>query len=423
MFRMDYSNEPSRDVLCIDIKSFFSSVEAVQRNIHPLDAYIAVVSRQENAGGLVLAASPLVKKDYGITTGSRRLEIPAHSKIHTVPPQMSQYLRINHAINQLYRQYAADDDLHVYSIDESFLDVTRSRNLYGSVEQIAEKIQQAVQKEFGLVATIGIGENPLLAKLALDNEAKDREPFIARWRYQDVPEKIWTLQKLSDMWGIGRRMESNLVQAGIPSVYALSQADLPSLRERFGLIGEQLFFHAHGIDRSILSQRFLPSSQAFSKSQILHRDYVDSYELEVVIQEMADQLAARLRAHEVETSVIHLSIGSSGTLQKGFSHQTAISPTSSSKVIISTCLYLFRKYNRGGPVRKIAISCGKIAPKSLLQLNLFEEPETAQMQEELELTIDRIRSRYGYPSLVKASSLTSGGTAIKRATLVGGHQG
>lgn len=424
MIHMDYTNEPSRDVLCIDIKSFFASAEAVKRNIHPLDAYIAVISRQENTGGLILAASPLVKQEYGIKTGSRRNELPLYSKIQLVSPRMSQYLELNQKINQLYRRFVADDDLHIYSIDESFLDVSHSHVLHGTTWEIATKIQKAVAEEFGLVATIGIGENPLLAKLALDNDAKKEPPFIASWRYNDVPEKVWQIHPLTDMWGIGRRMEHNLRRLGIPSIYALSQADLPSLRKAYGVIGEQIFFHAHGIDRSVLSQRFLPASKTFSKSQVLPRDYADRRELEVLIREMADQVAARLRAHEVVANVIHLSVGySQDILERGFSHQRKVDPTSSSKTIIQTCLAVFRQHYTGQPVRTLAIACGKISPKTLLQFNLFEDPEMTLLQEELEQTVDRIRRRYGYPALVQASSLLSGATAIKRATLVGGHQG
>lgn len=424
MIYMDYTNEPSRDILCIDIKSFFASAEAVKRSIHPLDAYIAVVSRQENAGGLVLAASPLVKEEYGIKTGSRRNEMPSYSKIQSVPPRMSQYLDLNRQINQLYRRFVADDDLHIYSIDESFLDVTHSQVLHGNAWEIAKKIQKTVLEEFGLVATVGIGDNPLLAKLALDHEAKKAYPFVAVWRYKEVPDKVWKIQPLSAMWGIGRRMEHRLHQMGITSVQSLSQANLASLRNRFGVLGEQLFFHAHGIDRSVLSRRFLPASQAFSKSQVLPRDYVKAPELEVLLREMADQVAARLRAHEVVTNVIHLSVGfSKDILDRGFSHQVKVYPTASSRVIIQTCLEIFRKHYDGQPVRTIAITCGKISPKTLLQFNLFEDPEATLLQEELELTVDRIRRRYGYPALVQASSLLTGATAIKRASLVGGHQG
>lgn len=424
MIHMDYTHEPRRDILCIDIKSFFASAEAVKRNIHPLDAYIAVVSRQENAGGLVLAASPLVKQEYGIKTGSRRNEMPRRSKIQSVPPRMAKYLELNRKINQLYRRFAGDDDLHIYSIDESFLDVTHSRSLHGTAQEIATKIQGAMLEEFGLIATIGIGDNPLLAKLALDNEAKKADPFWAVWRYEDVSTKLWGIPALSDMWGIGSRMEQHLHRMGITSVKALSQADLPSLRKTHGVIGEQLFFHAHGIDRSVLSGRFLPASRAFSKSQVLPRDYTNTMELEVIIREMADQVAARLRAHEVVTNVIHLNLGySKDILERGFSHQIKVHPTSSSRIVIQTCLDLFRKYYRGQPVRTIAIACGKISPKTLLQFNLFEEPETTLLQEELELTVDRIRRRYGYPALVQASSLLAGATAIRRASLVGGHQG
>ncbi|MDE1548416.1 Y-family DNA polymerase [Jeotgalibaca caeni] len=425
MIYMDYSNEPSRDILCIDIQSFFASVEAVHRNLHPRDTSIAVISRKEQGGGLILAASPFVKKQYGLKTGSRGDEIPPQSHIYTVAPRMAQYLEINQQINHLYLQFVAEEDLHIYSIDESFLDVTRSHAIHGTTREIAKKIQYAIHEKFGLIATIGIGDNPLLAKLALDEEAKSNHPsYLAEWRYKDVSDKVWGMKQLTDMWGIGVRTERRLLKAGVSSIHDLAQADIHALKKMYGVIGEQLFFHAHGIDRSILSKRFLPASKAFSKSQVLPRVYVNQYELEVVIREMADQVAARLRAHEVETNVIHLRVGFSPDIaDPGFAHQVNVHPTSSSKVIIEECLHIFRRHYRGQPVRNVAISCGKVAPKSLLQFNLFEPPESTLLQEELERTVDRIRRKYGYPALVHASSLTSGATAIKRATLVGGHQG
>lgn len=424
MITIDYSKEPRRDILCIDVKSFFASVEAVKHGEHPLHAYIVVMSKPEQNGGLVLAASPRVKEEYGIKTGSRRFEIPKHSKIKIVEPRMGLYLKVNGMINDIYREYVSDADLHIYSVDESFLDVTASHALFGDTAQIALKIQQTIWNRLKLVVSIGIGDNPLLAKLALDNEAKNAVPFIAEWRYESIPNTVWKIHPITDMWGIGRRTGENLYRLGIDSVYRLSQFDVKTLKRVHGIIGEQLFYHAHGIDHSILSEKYIPSSTSYGKSQILDRDYTSPSEIEVVIREMADQVAARLRKYHVEAGVIHLSVGFSQDISDiGFSHQVSIYPSSSSNSIIEVCLDLFRTYYRNQPIRRLSIQCGKIQVKSTLQLNLFEPPEETIHRDDLDLIIDRIRNKYGYSSLIHASSLTRGGTAIKRSGLIGGHKG
>ncbi len=424
MIKMDYSNEPKRDILCVDVTSFFASVESVKRGLHPLKSYIVVMSKPNQDGGLVLAASPRVKKEYGIKTGSRRYEIPSHSFIQVVEPRMSLYLRVNEIINTIFLEFVSETDLHLYSIDESFLDVTASHSLYGSTKEIALKIQATIWQRLRLFVTIGIGDNPLMAKLALDNAAKKTSSGIAEWHYEMVSETIWKIQPITEMWGIGQRTAANLYRLGIDSVYSLSQYSVQSLKRTHGIIGEQLFYHAHGIDQSIIAQKYVPLSNSFSKSQILDRDYIDQYEIEVVIREMADQVAARLRSHHAQTGVIHLSISfSKEILDKGFSQQLKVFPTSSSRKIIETCLHLFKKQYKREPIRQLSIHCGKIQYESDLQLDLFEDPEKTISREELEHVIDRIRTKYGYTSLIHASSLTSGGTAIKRSGLVGGHQG
>lgn len=424
MIRLDYSTEPRRDILCIDVKSFFASVESVKRGIHPLKSYIVVMSKPEQEGGLVLAASPRVKEEYGIKTGSRRYEIPKNSNIQIVEPRMSLYLKVNVMINDIFQEFISSEDLHIYSIDESFLDVTSSHALFGTTKEIAVKIQQAIWQRLHLVTAIGIGDNPLLAKLALDNEAKDSPNFMADWHYEDVEKTIWRIHPITEMWGVGNKTANNLVKLGIDSVYRLSQHDVLALKRVQGVIGEQLFYHAHGIDRSILSEKYQTLSKSYGKSQILDRDYIQQAEIEVVIKEMAEQVAARLRSHYVETQVVHLTIGFSKEVsEKGFSHQLKVFPTAASQKIMDTCLYLFRAHYQQEPVRQISISCGKIQAKTDVQLNLFESEEQTIRKEKIDQIIDLVRDKYGYTSLVHASSLTSGATAIKRNGLVGGHKG
>lgn len=422
---MDYSNEPYRDILCIDVKSFFASVEAVERKEHPLKAKVAVVSKPDNNGGLVLAASPLVKKLYGVKTGTRVYEIPKDASIDIVEPRMALYLEKNLDIVNIFKRFVSEDDLHVYSIDESFLDVTHSHRLFGSTEDIARRIQYLVWKELNLVVTVGIGDNPLLAKLALDHEAKhdQQNNFIAAWHYEDVQDTVWKISPLKDFWGIGSRTEKHLQNIGIRSIYDLSQTDIKKLKKRFGVIGEQLFFHSHGIDRTRLSESFVPKATSFSKNQILNRDYTQKHEVEIVIREMAEENATRLRRHHLTTGLVKLSIGFSKDIEeRGFSHQLPIETTDSSKKIIEGLLILFNRHYKAVPIRVVNVTFGKIEPKSALQLSLFESAETLINQEDLDRTIDSIRHKFGYTSLLHASSLANGGMALYRSKLLGGHR-
>ena len=422
---MDYSNEPHRDILCIDIKSFFASVEAVERQQHPLEAMIAVVSKPDNNGGLVLAASPRVKELYNVKTGTRVYEIPKHSQIEIVEPRMALYLKKNLEIIEIFKRYVSMQDLHVYSSDESFLDITSSHALFGTTNEIANKIQLEIWKELHLIATVGIGDNPLLAKLALDHQAKkDRHNnYQAYWGYQDVADTIWKIENLTDFWGIGSRTERKLNQLGIHNLKDLAQYDVHKLKKRFNIIGEQLFFHAHGIDRTILSDHFIPKENSFSKNQILNRDYINPYDVEVVIRELTEENAMRLRKHGLTTRTVKLTIGySKQTDHSGFSHQMTIEATDSSKKLVEYMSRLFREYYEPYPVRVINVTFHKISSKQDYQLNLFESTEDVLKDERLNEVIDLVREKYGYTSLLHASSLIQNGMALQRSKLLGGHQ-
>ncbi|EAA0242920.1 Y-family DNA polymerase [Listeria monocytogenes] len=421
----DYTHVPSRDILCVDVKSFFASVECVKRGLDPLQAFLVVMSNADRAGGLVLAASPQMKKVFRIKTGSRKFEVPEDDpRIIIAPPRMQLYLKVNELIQKIFLRYVSREDFHVYSIDEAFLDVTHSKKLFGSAEVIAKKIQADILKELKLYVTVGIGDNPLLAKLALDNEAKHQKSGIAEWRYKDVPETVWKIRPITDFWGIGKRTAFQLERMGIYSIHGLSQMPPSYLKKRLGIIGEQLYYHAHGIDYSRLSEKYKPIEKSYGKSQILEKDYHDPNQIAIIIQEMVEEVAMRLRNHHVDTSVIHLSCGYSRySTKNGFSHQKKIMATDSSKELVPYFLEMFWKYQENDAVRSVAVSCGGIKRKTSMQLSVFEDYTKTLQQEQLERTIDKIRERYGFKALMHANSLVAGATGLKRSALVGGHKG
>ncbi|AGY81659.1 MULTISPECIES: Y-family DNA polymerase [Carnobacterium] len=423
----NYAKEISNDIFCIDVKSFYASVECVERGLHPLKALLVVMSNADKPGGIVLAASPMAKKVLGIRNVTRKWEIPYHPDLVIVPPRMSYYIEKNTEINDIFRKYVSDEDLHIYSIDESFISVRGSLKLFKrkSSYELARMIQYHIFKKTGLYVTIGIGDNMLMAKLALDNEAKYNKGFIAEWRYKDVPNTVWKLEQLTDMWGIGSRTARRLNSLGIKTVYDLAHSNFYQLRDSMGLIGEQLYANAWGIDRSDIRDSYRPLEKSYGNSQILKKDYYKKHEIKIVIREMAEQVATRIRKHHCQTGCVSLSVSySKYEEQVGFSRQLKIPSTSNTKKLVDSCFEIFNKYYEDDKaVRRIGITYSKLSYTSDIQLDLFEDPTEQITNEKLDLLVDKIREKYGFQSLVHASSLMDGATAIDRSSLVGGHAG
>ncbi|KRK72889.1 Y-family DNA polymerase [Lacticaseibacillus nasuensis] len=418
---------PSHDIMCIDCKSFYASVEAIRRSEYPLAAKNAVLSRAESAGGLVLAGSPLAKANYGVRLGTRKFELRPDMDVQVVPPHMADYIKINYQINEIYRQFTDDLHWYVYSIDESFIDVTHSHSLFGSNAEIASRIQDKVFQATGIITTVGIGQNPLLAKLALDNEAKKQAPWQATWTYDRVPETIWKINELTDFWSIGSRTAIKLHNMGIYTLYDVAHTPLARLKKKFGVLGEAMYYHAWGIDYSLLERRYVPreDNKGYGNSQVLMRDYTTLEDCETVLSEIADQVATRLRKHEVQGEVVGISVGFAEPDASGQTHwgaQVHIDPTNRTDDLIRAVKYLFESKWQGDALRNVGVRVNKISHPSSFQLSLFEPSQREQANGRLEHAIDQIRSRYGYKAIVRGSSKTAGGTAIDRAGMIGGHQ-
>ncbi|EIW19771.1 MULTISPECIES: Y-family DNA polymerase [Pelosinus] len=419
---VDFSRFPRRSVLCIDVKSFFASVEAVRRGLDPLEAYIVVVSDVRRAGAIVLASSPRVKLEYNIKTGNRLFEIPKHSPIMVVEPNMALYINVNQAIQNIFRRFVTDEDLHVYSIDESILDVTASRNLFGSAEVIAAAILKIVKDELGLIVTVGIGDNPLLAKLALDNEAKKRPPWIAKWTYEMVPETVWKIQPLTAFWGISRGYDQKLKRMGIYTIEGLAHANPLWLQKTLGVIGVQLYYHAWGLDASIISQKERSKRKSYSKNQILMRDYDVKEEILMIIKEMVGDVCTRLRKHQEKCQEVYLKIGySDRNFKLGFTARIKlIRPEHATDIISEAARQEFSKRWQGEPVRSVNVTAGKIVSEGHEQLELFFEGE--EKNHAIDRVVDDLRKRFGKKMIFYAGSM-AGGTFLERADYVGGHKG
>lgn len=424
-FKIDYQKLPRRDVLCIDAKSFFASVEAVRRGLDPLEVYLIVISDFRRPGAVVLASSPKMKEEFGIKTGSRKFQIPDNDKFIITEPSMKLYLEKNKEICDIFRRYVAEEDLWIYSIDEAFLDVSSSRNLFGSPKEIAHKIQEDVLRETGLIISVGIGDNPLLAKLALDNEAKKNDCQTACWTYEDVPETIWKIPKLTDMWGISKGYERRLNNLGINSVYALAHTNPALLERTIGIMGLQLFYHAWGVDYSRLSERVTPKNKSYGKGQMLMEDYYDKDDILIIIAEMAEEVAGRLRKNSYLCRGVSLHIAfSKDSADKGFRKDFRLQETTDqNKEIVHYMHYLFESNWQGQPVRHIYVACTGLCKSGHRQVKLFEQEEDTEKEKRIDQVVDSVKEKFGKTSLFKGHSLEKGSTFLDRAGHVGGHKG
>ncbi len=417
---IDYSAMPENQILCVDMKSFYASCSAVIEGLDPLECYLVVAGNHERKGSVVLAASPRMKKEFGIKTGNRLFEVPDDPRIRIEEPKMATYLRVSAEITRVFNRYVPKDAIHVYSVDESFIKVDGVMHLWGDAFTIARKIRDDLDREFQLPCTIGIGPNMLMAKLSLDLEAK--KVGIAKWTYDDVKTKLWPVSPLSEMWGIGRQVEKTLNGMGIFTVGQLAHYDLEKLEKKFGIMGNQLYHHAWGVDFSEIGAPIMEGQVSIGKSQILLRDYKEEHEIKYVILEMCEEVARRARNYRKAARTISFGLGySQDELGGGFYRSKTIEePTNVTMDIYRVCLQLFHTFYEGKTVRKISLSLGNLVEDNEMQLSLFNR--NGWKKRELGYTVDHIRSKFGAGALLRAVSYTNAGTARHRATLVGGHK-
>ena len=410
-----------RNFLCIDLKSFFASAECLDRGLNPFTTPLVVANPTQGNGAITLAVTPYLKT-LGVKSRGRLYEIPKNIKYMIAKPRMSLYLAKSREVVEVYLKYVSLEDLHIYSIDECFLDVTNYLKMYEKSDyELALDILEDVQKSTGLTATCGIGPNMLLAKLSMDIEAKHNKDFIAKWTYDDIPTKLWPIHPLSKIWGIGPRMEVNLNRLGIYSMYDLAHYDRHKLKEKFGVIGTELWNHANGIDLSLIGDMEKTRDKSYSHSQVLFKDY-NGNNIKIIIREMVEVVTMRLHKNHVTSSLIGLGIGYSKDVGGSFYHQIKLDqPTDIESVILANALMIFDKYYEGLPIRKVTVSCGRLQEKSGVQLNIFDNIEKIKEQEQINEAILEIKDKYGKNALLKASSLLNDSTIQERNKKIGGH--
>ena len=410
--------------LCIDLKSFYASVECVERGLDPFKINLVVADPTRGGGAITLAATPAIKK-LGVPSRGRIYEIPKNIEYITAPPRMTLYMQYSATIYSIFLKFISSEDIHVYSIDESFLDITFYMSLYNTTpKQLAKMILDEIYDQTGITATVGIGTNLFLAKVALDITAKHAKDCMGYLDEDLFKQLIWHHQPITDIWMIGPGTANRLAMLGIKDLYGVAHYNEKILFKLFGINAEYLIDHAWGREPTEISdiKAYRPSSNSISNSQILFEDYnyKDAY---LIMKEMVESNVLQLTEKHLVTNHISLYVGySKNCIKPSRGSRKITNTTNSYRILLEEFKLLYKKIvNPNYPIRQIGISFGNVKNEIYEQFDLFADQKDIEKEKRVQEALVHIRNKYGKNAVLKGMNFYEKATQRKRNGLVGGH--
>lgn len=500
----------NRTYIAIDLKSFYASVECIERGLDPLTTNLVVADDSRTEKTICLAVTPSLKS-YGVSGRPRLFEVVQRvreinaTRLYNLrkrefsgfsynkkeldddlnlkldyivaPPRMSFYMECSTRIYNVYLKYIAPEDIHVYSIDEVFIDVTSYLNTYGlSAKELVQKIILDVLHETGITATAGIGTNLYLAKIAMDVVAKhipadEHGVRIAELDEISYREKLWEHKPLTDFWRIGRGYTKKLESVGLYTMGDIARCSLGKeedyynedlLRRMFGKNTELLIDHAWGWEPVTIAdiKAYKPESNSIGSGQVLHCG-TDYDKTKIILREMTEMLVLDLMRKNLVTDQIVLTVGydrenlMDPVRMRNYKGEYSIdqygrkipkhahgtinldSYTSSTNVIVRAVLELFNRIvDENLLVRRINMSANHVISEKEAkqgkyeQLNLFDmitekesvDQEQIKKEKDIQKAVLDIKKKFGKNAILKGMSLQEGSTAIDRNNQIGGHK-
>ena len=470
--------EAKRTYIAIDLKSFYASVECVDRELDPLTTNLVVADESRTDKTICLAVTPSLKA-YGIPGRARLFEVKQKARgidFIIAPPRMAHYIEVSSRVYSVYLKYIAPEDIHVYSIDEVFMDVTNYLATYKmTAHQLAMTMIRDVLSQTGITATAGIGTNLYLCKVAMDIMAKkapaDKDGVrIAELDEQTYRRELWDYRPITKFWRVGRGIANKLAFYGIDTMGRLarmSEQNEELLYKLFGVNAELLIDHAWGWEPCMIAdvKAYRPETNSFSSGQVLQEPYTFQ-KARVVIQEMAEGMALDLVAKRMVTDQLVLTVGYDaecltrpdirdlyhgeittnyyGKLVPKHAHGSLRfdKPTSSSRLLMNGAAELFdRHVNPNLLIRRLNLCVNHVVSESTLaqqpaqpqQLDLFTDYETLErQQQEEQARLDKerrlqeaqlkIKQRFGKNAILRGLNYSEGATAKERNAQIGGHR-
>lgn len=472
--------EMQRTYIAIDLKSFYASVECVDRGLNPLTTNLVVADESRTDKTICLAVTPSLK-EYGIGGRARLFEVRQKARgvdFIIAKPQMAHYMEVSSKIYSIYLKYIAPEDIHVYSIDEVFMDVTAYLGTYKTTaHELAMKMIRDVLSQTGITATAGIGTNMYLCKVAMDIVAKkmpaDKDGVrIAELDEMSYRRQLWDYRPITKFWRVGQGIAQKLACYGIDTMGKLARMSVQNedlLYNLFGVNAELLIDHAWGWEPCTMDavKAYRPETNSFSSGQVLQEPY-DFEKGRVVIREMAESMALDLVSKQLVTDQLVLTIGYDAEsltrpeIRAKYNGPITINhygkpvpkhahgtfnfkkPTSSSRLIMDGAAELFdRHVNPDLLIRRLNLTTNHVKDEATVnaqvsavkyeQLDLFTDYEALDKQrkeEKARLEKERrmqeaqlkIKQRFGKNAILRGLNFKEGATAKERNKQIGGHK-
>ena len=445
--------------LCIDLKSFYASVECIARGLDPFKANLVVADPDRSRTTICLAVSPALKR-LGVPGRCRLFEVPDGIDFITAKPRMRRYMEVSSEIYSIYLRYVSPDDVHVYSIDECFIDATPYLALYGTdARAFARTLMDAVFAETGICATAGIGENLFLAKVALDITAKHADDGIGELTEASFRETIWDHTPITDIWNIGPGIAARLARYGAHTLRDVAHMREDTLYREFGVNAEYLIDHAWGQEPCTITEihAYEPQGHSLVNSQVLPCDYSFD-EARMVLREMTDASVLDLVANGYAARRVSLSVGyardrrgagaSAAEAARVFDgghgkrviaspearaqgrsggERTLPAPTNSFAEIFARIDALYGEtVDRTRVIRRIAVGFSDLVPEESVQRSLFDGADETrghdrERERHLADAVIAVKGKFGKNALLKGTSYFDKATARERNEQIGGH--
>ena len=470
--------QQQRTYITIDLKSFYASVECVDRGLDPLSTNLVVADESRTEKTICLAVSPSLKA-YGIGGRARLFEVYQKARgvdFIIAPPRMAHYIEVSTKVYQTYLKYIAPEDIHVYSIDEVFMDVTAYLHSYKmTAHQLAMKMIRDVLATAGITATAGIGTNMYLAKVAMDIVAKkmpaDKDGVrIAELDEMSYRRELWDYRPLTKFWRVGRGIAEKLAVYGIDTMGKIARMSIQNeglLYRLFGVNAELLIDHAWGWEPCTIEavKAYRPETNSFSSGQVLQEPYTFK-KARVVIREMAEGMALDLVSKRLVTDQLVLTVGYDAEcltrpkIREKYHGEITTNhygkpvpkhahgtfnferPTSSSRLIMDGATELFdRCMNPDLLIRRLNLTTNHVVSEASVsaqdcapqQLDLFTDYEALEKQRQAEQakldkerrmqeTQLKIKKRFGKNAILRGLNFEEGATAKERNKQIGGHK-
>lgn len=389
-----------RLILHSDLNNFYASVECLY-NPEIRSRPVAVCGDTEKRNGIVLAKNYLAK-NLGVKTGEAIWQAQEKCRdLVVMPPSYDKYLHFSEVARDIYSDYT--DQIEPFGIDECWIDITGSKNLFGNGKKVADEIRQRIRTELGVTASVGVSFNKIFAKLGSDMKKPDATTVIGR---DDFKEKVWPLP-VSELLYVGPATNAKLARVGISTIGDLAKADIAFLKYKLGKWGVRLWTYANGEDSASVSlDGAEPPIDSIGNSKTAIRDLKSVEDVKIVMCWLAESVAERLRKQNLLCRTVQIWVRDNRL--EGFERQITFNqPTNLSTVILDKAMELYKRHHLSGvPIRSVGVRATKLSyADDYKQLSFIDEINRLDRLEKLENTIDNLRDRFGRFSIQRGLML------------------